>query len=203
MQDDGQIRDRILDATAECLAEDGFADTRLLSAIARRARLSRPTLYKHGGTLEEIKNALLQRETSRFVAFVRGRVEQASWTTEDVVDALVDVVVRARRHPLLRAAVAATPGLVLPWFTTRADVVVAMVTAQLAPVLEARIAAGEVPPLDVELLVDMLTRIVLSLVFTSGRVDADDPDALRGYLRGVAVLAAGLGEVPSRITPRA
>lgn len=182
------IRDRILDATAASLSSGGFGDSRLLTSIARMAGVSRPTLYKHGGTLEEIKAALLRRETDRFLELVQASLEGATWSTDDIVDVLVTVVRHARRHPLLQSALRDAPELVLPWFTTRADVVIAMAKAHVAPFLETAIENGEMPPIDVDLLVDVLARVVLSLVFTAGTVDADDPEAVRAYLRSVVAL---------------
>ncbi|MDN5857123.1 MAG: TetR/AcrR family transcriptional regulator [Pseudonocardia sp.] len=179
----GQVRDRILDATAACLGAGGFGDSRLLSSIARIAGISRPTLYKHGGTLEEIKAALLRRETDRFLDVVQEAVGGATWTIEDIVDVLVTIIGHARRHPLLQAALRDAPEVVLPWFTTRADVVIAMAKAHVVPLLRAATERGEMPPIDVDLLVDVLARVVLSLVFTAGTVDADDPEAVRAYLR--------------------
>ncbi|MGI5130971.1 TetR/AcrR family transcriptional regulator [Pseudonocardia sp. CA-107938] len=186
-----QIRDRILDAAAACMAAGGFADSRLITSIARIAGLSRPTLYKHGGSIDEIKAALLRRETERFFEVVRASIAGARWTTDDVVDVLVTIVDHARRHELLQAALRDSPEIVLPWFTTRADVVIAMAKAHVGPVLTEAIAAGEMPAVDVDVLVDVLTRVVLSLVFTAGTVDADDPDAVRGYLRAVASMWTG------------
>jgi AcrR family transcriptional regulator len=183
-----QIRDRILDATAACLSAGGFGDSRLITSIARIAGLSRPTLYKHGGSIEEIKAALLRRETEEFFDVVRASIAGARWTTDDVVDVLVTIVDHARRHDLMQAALRDAPEVVLPWFTTRADVVIAMAKAHVGPVLTAAIEAGEMPALDVDVLVDVLTRVVLSLVFTAGTVDADDPAAVRDYLRAVVAM---------------
>ena len=180
-----QIRDRILDAAATTLSAGGFADSRLLTSIARIAGLSRPTLYKHGGDLDEIKAALLRRETERFFDVVRASIAGATWTTDDVVDVLVTIIDHARHHELMQSALRDAPEVVLPWFTTRADVVIAMAKAHVGPELRAAIEAGEMPALDVDVLVDVLTRVVLSLVFTAGTVDADDPEAVRAYLCAV------------------
>ncbi len=183
-----QFRDRILDAAASCLSAGGFGDSRLLTSIARIAGVSRPTLYKHGGTLEEIKAALLRRETDTFLEVVQASLGGATWTTDDIVDVLVTIIRHARRHPLLQSALRDAPEVVLPWFTTRADVVIAMAKAHVAPYLEAAIENGEMPRVDIDLLVDVLARVVLSLVFTAGTVDADDPEAVRAYLRSVVTM---------------
>lgn len=195
---DGDIHARILDAAAACLTEGGFTSTRLLSAIARRAGLSRPTLYKYGGSLDEIKDALIERELTAYLAEAAPIIDAARWDADYVSDLLAFLVGRARRHPLLSAAVRDVPDMVLPWFTIRADLTVARVTALAAPVVQEKIDRGEFPPVDVPVLIDVLTRIVLSLVFVnSAGVDADDPEDLRRYLRtvtGFIVLLPSPGE---------
>ncbi|WP_433327761.1 TetR/AcrR family transcriptional regulator [Spirillospora sp. CA-294931] len=196
----GEIRARILDAAADCLAEGGFASNRLLSVIARRAGLSRPTLYKYGGTLDEIKDALIERELTAFLQLIEPAIDEAEWDADYVVDLLVLLVGHARGHRLLGAAVRDVPDLVLPLFTTHADVTVARVTALAGPIVQRKIDRGEFPPIDAAVLIDVLTRFVLSLVLVNSAVDADDPEALRRYLRtviGFTALLPGRDGVPS------
>ncbi|WP_236009220.1 TetR/AcrR family transcriptional regulator [Actinomadura physcomitrii] len=195
---DGDMHARILDAAAACLTEGGFTSNRMLSAIARRAGVSRPTLYKYGGTLDEIKEALIERELTAYLAEAVPLIDAARWDADYVADLLAFLIGRARAHPLLSAAVRDVPDMVLPWFTVRADITVARVTALAAPVVQDKIDRGELPPVDVPVLIDVLTRVVLSLVFVnSAGVDADDPDDLRRYLRavtGFVTLLPGRGE---------
>lgn len=195
---DGDIHARILDAAAACLTEGGFSSNRMLSAIARRAGVSRPTLYKYGGTLDEIKEALIERELTAYLAEAVPIIDAARWDADYVAGLLAFLIGRARAHPLLSAAVRDVPDMVLPWFTVRADITVARVTALAAPVVQDKIDRGELPPVDVPALIDVLTRIVLSLVFVnSAGVDADDPADLRRYLRtvtGFVVLLPNSGE---------
>jgi AcrR family transcriptional regulator len=203
-----EIHARILDAAAACLTEGGFSSNRLLSAIARRAGLSRPTLYKYGGTLEEIKDALIERELTGYLAEAAPMIDAARWDAGYVADLLAFLVGRARRHPLLAAAIRDVPDMVLPWFTVRADLTVARVTALAAPVVQDKIDRGEFPQVDVPVLIDALTRIVLSLVFVNSAVDADDPEDLRGYLgtvTGIIALlpAPGTSAAPAAAAPGA
>ncbi|GAB3676673.1 TetR/AcrR family transcriptional regulator [Actinocorallia lasiicapitis] len=190
------IHDRILDAAADCLAEGGFTSNRLLSAIARRAGLSRPTLYKHAGTLDDIKDALIARELTTFLAELEPRIAETTWHRDSIIDLLVFVTSHARSHPLLRAALRDVPELVLPWFTTNASAAVAGVTHAALPLVQARIDEGEMPPCDVPLLLDAVTRTVLSLIFVNTPIDADDPAALRTYLHTVAAVFTPFTIVP-------
>ncbi len=62
-----RIRERILDAATACLLDQGL-DARLHAAIAERAGISRPTVYKYVGDQAAIVAAILERELDRFFA---------------------------------------------------------------------------------------------------------------------------------------
>ncbi|MGK5552964.1 TetR/AcrR family transcriptional regulator [Actinomadura kijaniata] len=177
-----EIRALILDAAAECLVEGGFANGRLLSAIARRAGISRPTLYKYGGTVEDIREALVRRELAVFTEELILQLRDAAWTSEDLVDLLVFVVGYGRRHPLLQAALRDVPEIILPVFTVNAESTIRRISRLLEPLAQEHVDAGRMPPVDVPLLVDALFRIAVSLILVRGPLDLDDPETLRGYL---------------------
>ncbi|MFC4907590.1 TetR/AcrR family transcriptional regulator [Actinomadura gamaensis] len=188
----GGMRQRILDAAAECLIEGGFASGRILSAIARKAGISRPTLYKYGGTVEDIRHALVERELTRFLEALAPRLEGMSWTADYATDLLVFVVGYARGHALLNAALRDVPEIVLPEFTLNADGPIRRISELAAPIVQRHIDAGRIPPVDVEMLTDALFRITLSIVLIRGPYDFDDPEVLRRYLRNALGMVAEL-----------
>ncbi len=185
-----EFRALILDAAADCLVEGGFASGRLLSAIARKAGVSRPTLYKYGGTVDDIKEALVERELASFIGGLAPFLDDLEWSVDYLVDLLVFVVGYARGHPLLKAALRDVPELVLPVFTLHADTQLRRIEEFLGPVLQAHIDSGRMPELNVTILIDALYRITLSAVLINGLHDFDDPDALRSYLHTAVRLLA-------------
>ncbi|HEY1966665.1 MAG TPA: TetR/AcrR family transcriptional regulator [Pseudonocardia sp.] len=176
------MRDRVLAAAEQCLLEGGFGSSRLHSEIARRAGLSRPTVYKYVGDQDSIIAAVIQREFELFLARLRPVLELRLPFDEHLVAVMTFVVGQAREHPLLQAALRDTPERLLPWFTTRAGALVEQVEPLALPGIRRYIAAGELPDVDPRMLLDALCRIGLSLVFTNGLFDLSDPDALRAYL---------------------
>ncbi|MCD0448887.1 TetR/AcrR family transcriptional regulator [Actinocorallia sp. API 0066] len=180
-----EFRALILDAAAECLVEGGFASGRLLSAIARKAGISRPTLYKYGGTVDDIKEALVERELSTFIARVAPVLDEIAWTPEYLTDLLVFLIDYARHHPLLRAALRDVPELILPVFTLQARAQVDLIGEFVTPLVREHITAGRIPDIDVTLLVDALYRVVIAAVIIETRQDLDDPASLRAYCRAV------------------
>ncbi|MFV2177927.1 TetR/AcrR family transcriptional regulator [Actinomadura sp. LOL_016] len=187
-----QIRAKILDAAADCLVDGGFASGRLLSAIARKAGLSRPTLYKYGGTIDDIKQALLERELAAFLDALAPRLRAVTWTVDGLADLLIFVVGYARGHTLLSAALRDVPELVLPLFTLQAADPIRVITQMAEPIVQERIDDGTIPPVDVPVLTDFLFRITLSTVLIRSDIDFDDPAVLRGYLHTAVRLAADL-----------
>ncbi|WP_019630531.1 TetR/AcrR family transcriptional regulator [Actinomadura atramentaria] len=177
-----EIRARILDAAAECLVEGGFASGRLLSVIARRAGISRPTLYKYGGSVDDIKEALVERELGVFVDALAGRLRNLTWTAESLTDLLVFIVGYARGHPLLKAALRDVPELALPVFTLYAEDPIRRISTLVAPAVQEAVDRGQIPSLDVPLLTDALFRVTMALVLVRSPLDLDDSEMLRAYV---------------------
>ncbi|MGA5817589.1 TetR/AcrR family transcriptional regulator [Kitasatospora sp. NPDC094028] len=88
--------DAILDAAAELVVHLGVRRTQL-AEIARRAGVSRPTVYRRWPDVGAVIGALLTRE---ILATLEG-VELAVHDREAFVDRVVEVAVRLRDHPVL------------------------------------------------------------------------------------------------------
>jgi AcrR family transcriptional regulator len=177
------MRARVLAAAQMCLLEGGFGAARLHSTIARRAGLSRPTVYKYVGDQDAIIAAVIQHEFEAFLGRLAPILDQRLTFEDHLLEVMTFVVVEARAHPLLRVAMRDTPEQVLPWFTTHAGRLIEQVEPLLAPGLRHYVERGQLPDLDPRLITDALCRIALSLVFTNGLFDVSDPEALRSYLR--------------------
>lgn len=176
-----QIRARVLAAAQECLLDGGFGSARLHSTIARRAGLSRPTVYKYVGDQDAIVSALILREVGVLLEQLQPLMEEDLPFGEQLINVMAFVVRRGREHLLLQAALRDAPELVLPWFTTRADVLMERV-ASVALAYMAEHPRADRPAVEPRLLVDACCRIALSLIFTNGLVDLSDQAVLRDYL---------------------
>ncbi|MFJ9605185.1 TetR/AcrR family transcriptional regulator [Kitasatospora sp. NPDC101176] len=96
--------DVILDAAADLVVHFGVRRTQL-AEIARRAGVSRPTVYRRWPDVRAVIGALLTREiaaTREGVALAAGG-DGAPIDREAFVDGVVEVAVRLRDHPLLGA----------------------------------------------------------------------------------------------------
>ncbi|MGK4579072.1 TetR/AcrR family transcriptional regulator [Kitasatospora sp. HPMI-4] len=90
--------DAILDAAADLIVQLGVQRTQL-SEIARRAGVSRPTVYRRWPDVRAVIGALLTRE----IAGTYQHVEPAGEDRESFVAGVVEVAVRLRDHPVLGA----------------------------------------------------------------------------------------------------
>ncbi len=95
--------DAILDAAAELIVQLGVGRAQL-AEIARRAGVSRPTVYRRWPDVRAVIGALLTRE----IAATRDAVRLTGTDRAAFVDGVVEVAVRLRDHPVLGALLRST-----------------------------------------------------------------------------------------------
>ena len=108
--------DAVLDAARDCVLAIGVRRT-TLTDIARRAGVSRMTLYRRWPDVRTLVGDLMTREWLALAA------EVVSETSGDARTRLVDTLVtgtrRIREHPLFRKIVEVDPERLLPYLVTR------------------------------------------------------------------------------------
>jgi AcrR family transcriptional regulator len=99
---------RILDAA---LAEASAVGLQRITVedVVRRAGVSRMTVYRRYPRRDDLVEALVRRETQRFLAAVAFAIETADDPNEGVAEAFIGAVTFARKHPILRRAAHAEP----------------------------------------------------------------------------------------------
>lgn len=170
--DDGADRttQRILDAAVTEAAAVGLRRI-TVEDVVRRAQVSRMTAYRRFRSRDDLVEALVHRETQRFLA----AVAQA----DGVVEAFVAAVRFCRRHPILRRAPHHEP-------TPNAD------TAALLPIgvqfIAEQINAGNPHPPTREMrwVADVFARLFLTFISVPPTdPDFDDDTQLREYARQI------------------
>lgn len=91
---------RLLDAAREEFVAHGIGRT-AVGDIARRAGVSRPTLYRKCGDKEDIVAAVLVRETTEFFVRAQAVLTPLSNAEDRMVEAFVMGMREARDHPLV------------------------------------------------------------------------------------------------------
>ncbi len=158
-----QLREQALDVAQAMLVERGWEHV-TVSAVAAATGVSRPTFYKEFASKQALGEALVRRETERFLDGV-GRVleEHTDDATAAIGAAVHFTLAEAADNPLLHAVLTSTRGgddSLLPLLTTRSGPLLESATAALSGWF-----AAHFPALDDEEVaegVDAVVRLVVS-----------------------------------------
>jgi AcrR family transcriptional regulator len=154
-----EIGDRILDAAASCVLDFGV-DRVTLAEIARRARVSRPTVYRRWPDTQSILAALL---TSRITGVLRD-VPSRGVGREALVERIVAVAERLRRDDLIMSVFRSAPELAMVYIAERLGTSQQMLIDAVAAELEAAQAEGSVRAGDPRQLAAMMLLITQSTI---------------------------------------
>ncbi|MBZ6170747.1 TetR/AcrR family transcriptional regulator [Streptomyces olivaceus] len=135
--------DTVLDAVRDCVLAVGVRRT-TMTDVARRAGVSRMTLYRRWPDVRSLVGDLMTRE---WIAVATGAVPDArpgAGTRPRIVDGMVAGVEAFRAHPLFRKIVDVDPELLLPYVLDRRGASQEALLGLLADVLREGHADGSV-----------------------------------------------------------
>lgn len=136
-------RDAYLDAARDCILDVGWRRT-TLTEVARRAGVSRMTIYRTWSDMPQLLSDLMTREWSGVVADALADEVPDTPTIERLVGDIVGTVQRLRENELFIRIVDLDPELILPYlFSRRGRSQDAILELTVAALSEAQ-AAGEV-----------------------------------------------------------
>ncbi|HLI60388.1 MAG TPA: TetR/AcrR family transcriptional regulator [Solirubrobacteraceae bacterium] len=196
-------RERLLAAARAVIEEDGYAGAAVLQ-VAERAGVAAGTLYRHFDSKQdlfvEVFRAVCSREERAMLA-----AGEALGSDAAVVARLEEVLAtfarRALRNPRLAWALLAEP--VDPRVDVERLAHRARYTRFVAESLRGAIAAGEIPPLDVEFtaaaVVGGCGAALVGPLAPSGSAPAQEAvvSALRAFVRRAVGAAPGPGTAPA------
>lgn len=172
-----------LDAARECVMAVGVRRT-TFSDVARRAGISRMTLYGRHPDLQSILAALMTRELGSIIDNALAGAAALPTARERLVNALVDAVQTLSTDPLLLRILEVDPELLLPYATDRIGKIQQAVLAALERYIhegheDGSIRAGEVPAMIA--CIELSTR---GFIFSARATERACPPALAiGELR--------------------
>jgi len=193
------VRERILQATYECVARHGLAKTTIEDA-ARQAKLSRATVYRYfPGGRDQLLNDVIAWETGRFFLRLAEAVHGVETFPELLEEALLFAHRAVEQHAVLQKILQTEPERLLPTLTIESERIRPLISAFLVPYLE-RQWQGRPSTMASDAATDYVARMVLSFIGAPGRWDLADRSQVRTLVETellAGVLAAGRG----RATP--
>jgi AcrR family transcriptional regulator len=181
------VGDRILDAAASCVVAYGI-DRVTLAEIARRAGVSRPTIYRRWPDTQALLAALL---TARIVGVLRD-VPSRGAGREALVERIVGVAERLRHDDVVMSVFHSAPELAMVYIAERLGTSQQILINAVAAELKAAQRDGTVRAADPRQLAAMCLLITQSTIQSAQIVEPIlDADALavelahslNGYLR--------------------
>jgi len=178
---------RILDAARAQFEEFGVRRT-TMEEVARRAGVSRVTIYRRFEQKERLVEAVILREGERFFAELSRAVGGRATLEERIVEGFVFTLASAREHVLLNRLLESDEAT-LAYLTTEGGPVVAAAREYLAQQMpRAR---------DTQAVAEIVARLVLSFVLTpESAIKLDTPRRARAFARRFIAPLMARGTLP-------
>ncbi|WP_433469474.1 TetR/AcrR family transcriptional regulator [Spirillospora sp. CA-128828] len=179
-----EARARVLDAAYEQFSRMGIQRS-TMEDVARRAGVSRITVYRRFATKDALVEQVVRREFRRYFDRFLIDIEQADTAADRVVLGFVSSLRAIRGNPLIGGLMATEPDTVLPSMINDGGRTMAVVRRFVAGQLRREQHAGHVQgDLDVDFVAEMMVRISASfLAIPSHLVDLDDDEQLAAIAR--------------------
>jgi AcrR family transcriptional regulator len=144
-------RDTYLDAARDCILDVGWRRT-TLTEVARRAGVSRMTIYRTWSDMGQLLGDLMTREWTTLVARSALAHDTRSGSVERIVGTALRTVRALRENELFVRIVELDPELLLPYLLSRRGRSQQAILDLLTIQLRAGQATGEVRPADADAL---------------------------------------------------
>lgn len=184
MTDPISIRERILAAAVETATVHGIAKLSV-GDVARRAGLSRQTLYRHFPSKDALVAEVVQSQAAELI----GEVLAASEPHDDPRDALAAGMAAAlrltRAHPLLDRLLSTEPEALLPLLTTNGSPVLGQARLVVESIMSAHLPDADATQL--RRLADVVARLLVSYAVSA---PDDPPDVIADFVATILTQGA-------------
>lgn len=173
------VRERLLDAAVEAASLHGL--TRLsVGDVAKRAGLSRQTLYKHFASKDDLVAQAVLRETGTMVEEVVEAADRYDEPRASLEAGILTTLRLAREHPLLDRLVRTEPEALLPMLVGEGGPVPMAVRSVVEQIIDRRLPG--LTPVEVRRAADMLSRVLVSYVVSA---PDDPPEVVAAFIAAV------------------
>ncbi|MHB1503149.1 MAG: TetR family transcriptional regulator [Acidimicrobiales bacterium] len=190
------VRERILLAGLEAATLHGIRGLSMAD-VARRADLSRQTVYRHFPSKEMLVTELVRAQTIEVVEKVVYATAEVDDPRKALETAMRETLRLTREHPLLDRLMRAEPESLLPLITSDGGPVVSLVRSVVSEIVEQKMP--ELPALGSRRLSDVVTRLLISYALNA---PDDPPETVAEFVAGFLAEGA-LATIPTHETVRA
>ena len=194
---DTPIPQRLLDAALEAATIHGISKLSM-GEVARRADLSRQTLYRHYPSKDTLVAAVVTAETGKLIEQVVAAALTETEPQASLEAGLFTALTVLRDHPLLDRLVRTEPEALLPLLTTDSSPVM----VQVRGVVEAILTEGNPElaqePVAMRRFADVVTRLLISYAVSA---PDDPPEVVAHFLSTFLVHGAVASGTNLEATP--
>jgi AcrR family transcriptional regulator len=174
------VAESIVDAALEEFLGYGLRRT-AVDVVARRAGVSRATLYRRFKDKDALVQAVLVRECRRFFGSIAAAVADLDTVEDRLVEGFVVGVRYARADRLLNRLLASDPEALLPYLTTNGALVVAAARDFLVWQGGSRESTGDRTPAGVA---ELFVRLAISFtLMPESAIPLDTDEEVRAFAR--------------------
>jgi AcrR family transcriptional regulator len=183
-EDNDELTTRVLDGAYEQFCRTGIRRS-TMEDVARRAGVSRITVYRRFATKDTLVEHVVRREFQRYFDQFLIDIEQARTAADRVVLGFVSALRAIRHNPLIGGLMAVEPDVLIPAMISDGGRTLAAVQRFVAGQLRREQHAGTVSAeVDVELAAELMARVCSSFLLTPSHVvNLDDDEQVRAVAR--------------------
>lgn len=173
--------EQILDAAVVEIERRGFRRV-VLDDVARRAGVSRTTIYRRFANKDELVGAVIERENAKLFADIAVELKAAGPQSNYYVEAFTSSIQRFRRHRVLHQMIIDEPGLVLELAARHHRAAIARIGDALRIIFPPGFAE-RVGSEAVDELADCILRYAAMVLLLPGAQPLQSADDIRAFAR--------------------
>lgn len=151
-----------------------------LEDVARRAGVSRTTIYRRFANRDELVAAVMDRESARLFADIADELKDGRPQSNYYVEAFTAAVLRTRHHRVLHRMITEEPALTLDLARRHYAAAVDRIERALQVIIPARFI-GRLGPAVVRELADTTWRYAMMALLLPGPDPIETPDQIRAF----------------------
>ncbi|MFZ1153591.1 MAG: helix-turn-helix domain-containing protein [Solirubrobacteraceae bacterium] len=174
-----ELFDRVAVAALDEFAEHGIRRTSM-EDIARRAGVSRMTVFRRFASKQRLVEVVIAREVHRGMQELDLLWEGAETLEDRLVAGFKFAGRYVRDHPLFDRLLRSEPDVLLPPLTLDGGPVLELYRSLIANRLQVEVNAGRAATTDLDGVAEVIARLAISLLLTrDGTITLDDPHSVR------------------------